>query len=155
MVGILGANSVSGGYEIDNSLRFNDGDSAKLAITPGGSGDRDTFTFSFWIKRTTLGAAQRIFSAGTSIGTNNDNVSSFLFESNDTLTFFGEVGGSVSFTLQTNRRFRDPSAWYHIVVAVDTEDGTAANRIKLYVNGVQESSFGGATYMMSKYRYFF
>jgi hypothetical protein len=147
MVAILGANSVSGGYEIENSLRSNDGDSPKLAITPGGSGDRDTFTFSFWIKRTTLGAAQRIFSAGTSIGTNNDNVSSFLFESNDTLKFFGEVGGSVSFTLQTNRLFRDPSAWYHIVVAVDTEDGTAANRIKLYVNGVQESSFSTATYM--------
>jgi hypothetical protein len=155
MVAILGANSVSGGYEIDNSLRFNDGDSPKLAITPGGAGDRDTFTFSFWIKRTTLGAAQRIFSAGTSIGTNNDNVSSFLFESNDTLKFFGEVGGSVSFTLQTNRLFRDPSAWYHIVVAVDTEDGTAANRIKLYVNGVQESSFSTATYMSQNTDTFF
>ena len=155
MVNILGANSVSGGYEVDNSLRFNDGDSPKLAITPGGAGDRDTFTFSFWIKRTTLGAAQRIFSAGTSIGTNNDNVSSFLFESNDTLKFFGEVGGSVSFTLQTNRLFRDPSAWYHIVVAVDTEDGTAANRIKLYVNGVQESSFSTATYMSQNTDTFF
>ena len=155
MVNILGANSVSGGYEVDNSLRFNDGDSPKLAITPGGAGDRDTFTFSFWIKRTTLGAAQRIFSAGTSIGTNNDNVSSFLFESNDTLKFFGEVGGSASFTLQTNRLFRDPSAWYHIVVAVDTEDGTAANRIKLYVNGVQESSFSTATYMSQNTDTFF
>ena len=147
MVGILGANSVSGGYEIDNSLRFNDGDSSKLTFTPGGAGDRDTFTFSFWVKRGVLGTGQRIFSAGTSIGTNNNNVSSLLFESNDTLKFFGEVGGSASFTLQTNRLFRDPSAWYHIVVAVDTEDGTAANRIKLYVNGVQESSFSTATYM--------
>jgi len=147
MVAILGANSVSGGYEISNSLRFNDADSSKLTFTPDGAGDRDTFTFSFWIKRTTSGAAQRIFSAGTSIGTNNNNVSSLLFESNDTLKFFGEVGQSASFTLQTNRLFRDPSAWYHIVVAVDTEDGTAANRIKLYVNGVQESSFGTATYM--------
>jgi len=147
MVGILGANSVSGGYEIDNSLRFNDGDSSKLTFTPGGAGDRDTFTFSFWVKRGVLGTGQRIFSAGTSIGTNNNNVSSLLFESDDTLKFFGEVGGSASFTLQTNRLFRDPSAWYHIVVAVDTEDGTAANRIKLYVNGVQESSFSTATYM--------
>ena len=155
MVNILGANSVSGGYEIENSLRFNDGDSSKLTFTPGGAGDRDTFTFSFWIKRTTLGAAQRIFSAGTSIGTNNNNVSSLLFESNDTLKFFGEVGGSASFTLQTDRLFRDPSAWYHIVVAVDTEDGTAANRIKLYVNGVQESSFSTATYMSQNTDTFF
>mgnify|MGYP003631604092 CR=1 FL=1 len=155
MVGILGANSVSGGYEIDNSLRFNDGDSSKLTFTPDGAGDRDTFTFSFWIKRTTLGASQRIFSAGTSIGTNNNNVSSLLFESNDTLKFFGEVGGSASFTLQTNRLFRDPSAWYHIVLAVHTEDGTAANRIKLYVNGVQESSFSTATYMSQNTDTFF
>ena len=155
MVNILGANSVSGGYEIDNSIRFNDGDSPKLAITPSGAGDRDTFTFSFWIKRTTLGASQRIFSAGTSIGTNNNNVSSLLFESNDTLKFFGEVGGSASFALQTNRLFRDPSAWYHIVVAIDTEDGTAANRIKLYVNGVQETSFSTATYMSQNTDTFF
>ena len=155
MVAILGANSVSGGDLITNSLRFNDGDSSKLTFTPGGAGDRDTFTFSFWVKRGVLGTGQRIFSAGTSIGTNNNNVSSLLFESDDTLKFFGEVGGSVSFTLQTNRLFRDPSAWYHIVVAVDTEDGTAANRIKLYVNGVQESSFSTATYMSQNTDTFF
>jgi hypothetical protein len=155
MVAILGANSVSGGYEISNSLRFNDNDSPELEITPSGAGDRDVFTMSFWVKRANISSSQRIFSAGTSIGTNNNNVSSLLFESNDTLKFFGEVGGSASFTLQTNRVFRDPSAWYHIVVAVNTEDGTSSNRIKLYVNGVQESSFSSSSYMSQNTDTFF
>ena len=145
----------STGYEISNSLRFNDNDSPALTITPSGAGDRDVFTMSFWVKRANTGSAQRIFTAGTSIGTNNDNLSSLLFESNDTLKFFGEVSGSVSFTLQTNRVFRDPSAWYHIVVAVNTEDGTSSNRIKLYVNGVQESSFSSSSYMSQNTDTFF
>jgi len=151
---IAGGNE-SKGYEISNSLRFNDNDSPALTITPSGAGDRDVFTMSFWVKRANIGSAQRIFTAGTSIGTNNDNLSSLLFESNDTLKFFGEVSGSVSFTLQTNRVFRDPSAWYHIVVAVNTEDGTSSNRIKLYVNGVQESSFSSSSYMSQNTDTFF
>ena len=48
--------------------------------------------------------------------------------------------------LVTNRVFRDPSAWYHIVVAFDTSDGTAGNRVKVYINGTQETSFGTETY---------
>jgi hypothetical protein len=151
---IAGGNE-SKGYEISNSLRFNDNDSPALTITPSGAGDRDVFTMSFWVKRANIGSAQRIFTAGTSIGTNNDNLSSLLFETNDTLKFFGEVSGSVSFTLQTNRVFRDPSAWYHIVVAVNTEDGTSSNRIKLYVNGVQESSFSSSSYMSQNTDTFF
>ena len=152
---ILGANSVSGGYEISNSLRFNDGDSPRLSFTPDSGGDRDTFTFSFWFKRGVLGTNQRLFSAGPSLGTSNDNISSVRIESNDQLKIFGEISGSVSFTLQTNRVFRDPSAWYHIVYAFNTEDGTAANRIKLYVNGVQETSFATATYMSQNTDTFF
>ena len=151
---VVGGNE-SKGYEISNSLRFNDDDSPALTITPSGAGDRDVFTMSFWVKRANIGSAQRIFTAGTSIGTNNDNLSSLLFETNDTLKFFGEVSGSVSFTLQTNRVFRDPSAWYHIVVAVNTEDGTSSNRIKLYVNGVQESSFSSSSYMSQNTDTFF
>jgi len=143
----VGGTSVRGGYTIDNSLRFNDNDSSNLNITPSGAGNRDTFTTSFWIKRGNLGSGQRIWSAGTSIGTNNNNVSSLLFESNDTLKFFGEVGGVASFTLQTNQVFRDVGAWYHIVLAVDTTQSTSSNRVKIYVNGSQITSFSTETYM--------
>ena len=126
-----------------------------LQRTPSSAGDRKTFTWSGWIKRSNLGSAQRIWSAGTSIGTNNNNVSSLLFESNDTLKFFGEIGGSASFTIQTNQVFRDVSAWYHIVLAVDSTQATASNRVKIYVNGQQITSFGTASYMSQNTDTFF
>lgn len=152
---ILGANSVSGGYEIDNSLRFNSGSSDYLSRTPAGGGNRDTFTVSFWVKRANLTSSQRIFTAGTSIGTNNDNLSSILFESNDKFIFFGEIGGVGSFNLTTTQLFRDVSAWYHIVVAVDTTQATSSNRIKIYSNGSQITSFSTSTYMTQNTDTFF
>jgi hypothetical protein len=145
---ILGGGQLDTGYTIDNSLIFNDGDSPSLTRTPGSGGNRDTFTTSFWFKRGVISnAGQRLWSAGTSIGTNNNDVSSLLFESNDTLKFFGEVGGSASFTIQTNQVFRDVSSWYHIVLAVDSTQATSSNRIKIYVNGSQITSFSTASYM--------
>jgi hypothetical protein len=151
---IAGGNE-SKGYDVDNSLRFNDDDGPELKRTPSSAGDRKTFTTSFWVKRGNLGTAQRLWSAGTSIGTNNDNVSSLLFESNNTLKFFGEISGSVSFTLQTSQVFRDVSAWYHIVLAVDTTQSTSSNRVKIYVNGNQVTDFGTETYMSQNVNTFY
>ena len=129
--------------------------SAYLSRTPSSAGNRDTFTASFWVKRGAIGSTQRLWNAGTSIGTNNDNVSSLLFESNDTLKFFGEIGGSASFTLQTTQLFRDTSAWYHIVLEVDTTQATASDRVKIYVNGEQITDFGTETYMSQNTDTFF
>lgn len=151
---ILGANSVSG-YTVKNSLRFNSGSSDYLNRTPASSGNRDTFTVSFWVKRANLTSGQRILTAGTSIGTNNNNVSSMLFESTDTFIFFGEIGGVASFNLTTTQVFRDVSAWYHIVVAVDTTQATSSNRIKIYSNGSQITSFSTSTYMTQNTDTFF
>ena len=140
MVAILGANSVSGVYEISNSLRFNDGDSAGLAITPSGAGNRKTWTYSGWVKRSALTTGQEhIFMVN---GGNSDSTWVQLrFEDNDfTFSFYNQRA------IRTDRKFRDPSAWYHIVVAVDTTQGTDSNRIKLYVNGVQETSFSETNY---------
>ena len=135
MVTILGANSVSG-YNITNSLRLDDGSNSSLAFTAA-AGNRQIFTLSFWVKRSNLpDAGMKLFDAGTSTDADDGR---FL------VSFTGAgklqvVGGATTFRT-TNRQFRDPSAWYHIVIAVDTTDGTAANRLKIYVNGVQESSF--------------
>ena len=127
---IGGANSDSGAYQIENSLRFNDDDSPKLAITPGSAGNRKIFTISFWVKRGNITDQMNIF------GTASEG-DALYFASDDKLRFF--QNGSASSYLGTNRLFRDPAAWYHIVVAVDTNQGTAANRVKLYING---SSYG-------------
>ena len=132
---VVGGNE-SKGYEISNSIRFNDGDSPKLTRTNASGGDRQKFTISFWTKRTTIGATHIFFDAGTSTSTDSGSFSCSI-NSSDKL-FIG--GGATSFR-QTNRLFRDVSAWYHIVIAVDTTDSTADDRIKIYVNGVQETSF--------------
>ena len=123
--------------------------------TPGSAGNRRTFTWSAWLKRSGLGSTNRMWSAGTSIPTNNDNLSSFIFNSDDTMTFFGENGGSQSFQVKTSQVFRDTSAWYHIVLAVDTTQATASNRVKFYVNGSQVTDFSTASYMSQNYDTFF
>jgi len=139
MISILGANSVSGDYEVSNSLRFNDGDTAKLARTPSGAGNRKTWTWSGWVKRSTLGAIQGLFVVDT-----GSAESALGFLANDTLRFYqtGQTNGLV-----TNAVFRDLSAWYHIVLISDTTQSTESSRTKLYINGEQVTSFSAAEYL--------
>ena len=131
---ILGTNSIKDtGYNVANSLRFNKGSSDNLTRTPSSQSNLQKSTFSFWLKRSTLGE-QIIFSTGSP-----DTAGSLFqiyFSGNDSLHIETD-----SPSLVTNKKFRDVSAWYHILVAVDTTQGTASNRIKIYVNGVQETSF--------------
>ena len=134
---VVGGNE-SKGYEISNSLRFNRGDNPKLEFTPSSVGNRRTFTFSFWIKRgANFGNTQYIFYTDN----NGSGSTDFLFYLTEENYFsVGFLSGSQKYLI-TNRVLRDPAAWYHIVVAVDTTQATASNRIKVYINGVQETSF--------------
>ena len=138
---------VTPAYEVANSCRFNSADSAYMHKSQSG-GNRRTFTLSFWIKRGKIGNNQKVFTAGTS-GTE----AGFQFydgSTENTLRFY-EYTGSDVILLAPNRLFRDPSAWMHICVAVDTTQGVAANRVKYYTNGVQETSFATATYPSENY----
>jgi len=134
---VLGSNSAVAGYEIDNSLRFNDDDSAYLEKTFS-AGNRKTYTWSGWVKRSTLSTYQRLFSA--SAISDNEHL---IFRNTDDLHFFS---GDATADVKTNQLFRDVSAWYHIVLAVDTTDGTASNRVKLYLNGSEITSLATSTY---------
>ena len=138
---VLGSNSaVAGGYEIDNSLRFDVSSSPYLSRTPSSAGNRTKFTISVWVKRSEFDSSRWIFGSGSSVSDDD-----FLFfSSSNQLKIFFDSGSSAN--LATNRLLRDPSAWYHIVVAVDTTQGTDSNRIKFYVNGTQETSFETANY---------
>jgi len=134
---ILGANTESAAYEIENSLRFNSTDSPKLVFDPANDDNKRTMTFSFWMKPSVGdygGNHNNVLSVRPSAGSYTMLVhrtdGKFLFEINGT--------GNI---LETNRLFRDPSAWYHIVLAIDTTNGTASNRFKFYVNGTEETSF--------------
>jgi len=137
---LLLASAGDAGYNLTRSLRFRASASAYLNRTPAAAGNRKTFTLSTWVKRGTLGARQSIFDAFAAAAGN-----SLEFQANDTLEFYAWGGASV-FDLATTQVFRDPSASYHVVVAVDTTQATAANRIKLYINGSQVTAFGTATY---------
>ena len=132
--------SVSGGYQISRSLRFNSADSAYLNRTPATTTNQKTWTFSAWIKRSKLSTNQRIFQARE--GTTGNQF--FLRFSSDNTIYI--TGSSGAFELQTTQLFRDPSAWYHIVFACDTTQATSSNRFKLYINGLQVTAFGTATY---------
>jgi hypothetical protein len=140
---IVGGNQSAGGYEVDNSLRFNDGSSDYLNSTQT-TGNRKTWTFSFWAKRSNLsGATQGILSA---LSGDYDGIH-FYFNDTFRIYFYGTSNGQ----LITDRVFRDTSAWYHMVVAVDTTQATASNRVKIYANGVQETSFSTASYPSLNY----
>ena len=104
------------------------------------AGSRTTFTWSAWVKRSKSGSSQ--FLASCSYSASDEAY--FFFNGGDKLIW---QSSSASYgDVQTNRLFRDTNAWYHIVLAVDTTQATASNRIKFYVNGVQETSFSTANY---------
>ena len=138
---IVGGDGKPTGYEVENSLRFNTADDAFMQRTFT-AGTRTKFTISCWVKRGNLSGnpnndPHRIIDAFK----DQNNVSNFFFETDDTLRFFHKSAGTTYANVVTNRLFRDPSAWYHLVCAVDTTQSTESNRIKFYVNGVQETSF--------------
>ena len=122
----------------NNSCRFDDDSSDYLEKTFSGDGtSHDIGTISVWIKRGELSAENLIIAAGST------NRTFLRFESNDTLTFRSVAD---SFQLTTTQVFRDPSAWYHIVIAFDTTQSTSSDRVKFYVNGTQVTDFGTETY---------
>ena len=121
-------------YEISNSLMFEDGDGADLSRTPSANGNRKTFTFSTWLKIGNIPTADYdFFSANT---TNNFN-DVMRIRSDESLQISATVSGDNSngYKFRSDMKFRDPSAWYHIVVAVDTTQATNSNGLKIYVNG--------------------
>ena len=117
--------------------------STYLTRTIGTTGNRKTFTYSTWIKRGNIGSYQPFMGDVTDAG--NDYFTVY-FENPDKLQIYSQLGGPTVIHLSTNREFRDTSAWYHIVIATDTTQATASDRVKIYVNGVQETSFSVATY---------
>jgi len=141
---ILPANSaVSGGYEVANSVRMNKGSSDSLSKALSAGSQRKA-TYSFWIKFCDISASETSIYALTQWTDANNN---FLVRFSDSgnldleiLTAGGYAGRKVS-----NRKFRDFSAWYNFVIIVDTTDGTAADRLKIFVNGVRETSFSAST----------
>ena len=115
------------------------------------AGNRRKGTFSAWIKRSALAYNYLMSWNSTTSGTSLGDWIRFNGDRLDVIKYTG----SVVYRVQTNRLFRDTAAWYHIVVAYDSEQSTASNRIKIYVNGVQETSFETSTYPSEDYDFEF
>ena len=138
---IGGANTLATGDLITNSLRFGVvADDSHLEFTPSSGSGATTFTFSCWVKK-----AKNPESGTLLGGRNDDNALKFLGGggTNDSkIQFIEYAGGSDdAYYIRTNRRFRDPSAWMHVVLIYDATNGTAGNRMRLYINGTRETSF--------------
>jgi len=147
MLLILGTNSIKDtGFNVSHSLRFNHDEDAYLTRTASSGSYGTNYTISFWFKNTyPVDSGEQYIYMGGDQNTSN-NLWIRLNGTSRSIYLRSRTGGSNDCVLITNRVFRDPSAWYHIVYEIDTTQGTAANRVKLYVNGTQETSFSTETY---------
>jgi hypothetical protein len=153
---VTGAGGVDAGYQIERSLRFNSADSAYLNRTPASASNRKTWTWSFWYKRSAPPTGSFPVGHGTLFGggysgagaTQNDFTLSF---SEGVFSINNNVNNANVWRLVTTQVFRDVSAWYHIIVALDSTQATDTNRVKLYVNGAQVTAFSTATYPTQNY----
>ena len=131
-------------FKINQSLRFEDGDSAHLDKTYSSSagGNTKTWTWSCWVKIGDTSAQKMIFSGST-------DASNLMYlqlrgsSQNNRLDITWRQGSGTTRGMNTNRQFRDTTSWYHIVWAVDTTQSTDAYKIRLYINGAEETSFSG------------
>jgi len=141
-------------YDIEKSIRFEDGNSPILKKTFSSAGTEETFTFSCWVKRSNVGSGLGNSNLGVTLFSGGPNVSNYgeiVFRSNgygvqDSLHFYYSKSGSISAQLVTSRLFTDPHAWYHIVCVMDTTNEAEGDRMRIYVNGERESAFSTETY---------
>ncbi len=143
--------SADSGYAIERSLRFNSGDNANLSRTPSAAGNLKTWTLSFWIKRTSFptdGTQDGYIFNSSDTGNNNHSMMRFQGQGVQKLQIYlYEFSSSYgAWEIKTSRVYRDASAWYHIVIAMDTTQATAADRLKIYTNGVRETEFDTSNY---------
>ena len=149
----MAKNSSAGFYNgvATQSLRTDALTTKNVSRTPGSESNKKTFTFSTWFKRSEIDhvaphTVHQLFSAQVD---GNDYFA--IYFQDDFKLYVQDYHTSEGMTVVPNRLFRDVSAWYHLVVAIDTTQGTDTNRVKIYVNGVQETSFATATYPDQNY----
>jgi hypothetical protein len=140
---IIPANSAAAtGFDVANSCRFNSTSSDKLTRTFGSGGSVVKWTYSTWFKISYIGGNEQVFFSSFD---NGDNYSYIKINGNNKLEFRAEASGSDVLRYTLTRRFRDPSAFMHLVVALDSSLGTAGDRIKIWINGVRETVFDAST----------
>ena len=128
---VITSDRASSAQVIDGSLKFDSAKTNHLKRTPGTAGNRKTFTHSCWAKKSSNSAAHHLLQSGSNY---------YRFHSSDEVIYYTSGSNAV----YTSAKFRDNTGWYNVVLSVDTTQATAANRIKIYVNGVQHTLTGGS-----------
>ena len=142
---ILGTNSVkaAGGYNVANSCMFNTATESKMAITFGSAGTSlRKATFSSWLKRSNLTVDEELIFRVTA----DSGYFNIAFSDADTIKIKQSISSTVNLEFISTQKFRDPSAWLHMLVVFDTTQSTEANRVKIYINGTQVTSWSTSTY---------
>jgi hypothetical protein len=129
----------STGTQVAGSLRFRQASSQYMTRTPAGAGNRKTWTWSGWLKRGSIGSNQQFFMAYSAA--NDSGNFEVRFNTSDYLYMYGWS----STWRVTNQVFKDTSVWFHVVMSIDTTQATANDRIKLFINGAQVTSFSTIT----------
>lgn len=140
-------------YRIPRSVRFNQADSARFSLTTGASPtNAKIWTASVWVKRSALGDKSSYYCILHAYNSDNGEQTDIRFDTStgsggttDSLRVFSNVTSN-TMDLRTTQLFRDPSAWIHVLVACDTTQATAANRVRVYINGSEVTAFSTATY---------
>jgi len=135
-----GSSAAAAAYSIDNSCRWNDGDSPYMHYTPGSTTSQVKWTYSLWVKLGDMASRECLLWASSDSGS-SDYVE-IQFKADRTLNFQVKGdSGTTAGVLEPTRLFRDPGAWYHLVFVWDSENASAGDRMKIYVNGTEETVF--------------
>jgi hypothetical protein len=133
--GNVGSATAATGYNVDNSLRFSPASSTGLELDLGTPTNAKKYTISFWVKRDVSSASGDVIAGGT----NGSNETFIRMNSNGQFQLKADHGSATSWAVIPNALGRDSSAWYNYILAVDTSQGTASNRVKIYLNGELQS----------------
>ena len=144
---VVTPDSALGGKKIEKSLTFDENNQTTLICNLGSSGDatnRKKTTLSFWIKLLRPEQGRGVITAATSGTGASSTGTRFHLNSNGTWKFATQVNNSTVWVLDSTIQYNDVNSWYHVVMQLDTTQSTSSDRVKIYVNGTQDTTFSGS-----------
>jgi len=141
---VLGGTKVADtSYSIDNSCRFNRADSSKLERAIEADGSLVAWTYNVWLKRGTTKSSESMGLLWNRDENGTAAIQSLEFDNANILFFYNfDAGGDGEKRLKTTRKFRDPGAWFNVHIIWDSNDSTAGDRMRIFINGTEETVFG-------------
>ena len=144
---VVTPDSALGGKKIEKSLTFDENNQTTLICNLGSSGDatnRKKTTLSFWIKLLRPQQDRGVITAAASGTGHSATGTRFYLNSNGTWKFATQVSNSTVWALDSSIIYRDVNSWYHVVMQLDTTQSTSSDRVKIYINGTQDTTFSGS-----------